>query len=144
MDKELILKRFSDDLRGSSESVRKHRLYYAEKFLDYADGVDLSRWNRDLVDGFVSELRREGYAGGSIRTILGIVKRVFDAAREISEGERNRAISEIDPNDPSATAKLIQAISKSGPQWDVGKRVGARVGTDDAVKPSLTLDEVGG
>jgi len=143
MNRELVLKRFSDDLRGSSESVRNHRLRYAEKFLSYADGVDLSRWNRDLVDGFIAELEREGYARGSIKTILGIVKRVFDAAREVSEGERNRAISEIDPNDPSAAAKLIQTISKPGPQWDVGKRMGARVGTGDVVRPSLTLDEVG-
>jgi len=141
-DKELILRRFSDDLRGSSESVRNHRLYYAEKFLNYAGGVDLSRWNRDLVDGFIAELEKEGYAEGSIKTVLGIVKRVFDAAKEVSEGERNRAISEIDPNDPSAAAKLIQTISKPGPQWDVGKRVSARVGTGNVLKPSLTLDEV--
>jgi len=141
-NKELILKRFSDDLRGSKESVRKHRVYYASKFLDYADGTDLSQWNRDLVDGFVSKLEEEGYARGTIRNVFGIVKRVFDAAKEVSEDERNRAVSEIDPSDPSAAAKLIQIVSKPGPRWDVGKRANPKVEASDVVKPSLTFEEM--
>jgi len=77
-----------------------------------------------------------------VRTALGIVKRVFDAARAVHEAERTRLISEVDPNNPSAVAEILKAMQMPGPQWDLGKRWIPRVEASDITKPALSFDEI--
>lgn len=137
-----ILEQFSAELSQSSSHTRGNRLFYAGKFLDFAGDRPLHEWNKTLVNDFLSRLREEGYAPGTIRFAYSVVKRVFDAARAVHEAERTRLISEVDPANPGAVAEILKAMSLPGPSWDMGKRSAPKVRSEDEVKPPSTLDEL--
>lgn len=137
-----ILDQFASDLSRSSDHTLQARLFYGKKFLEFTQGKSLSEWNKTLVNEFENQLEAEGYAPGTKRFILSIVKRVFDAAKTVYELQRTRLISEVNPNDSTAMTKLIKAISLPGPNWDLGKRWMPNVETSDIVKPASTFDEL--
>lgn len=137
-----ILDHFRSELSRSSEHTQKAREFYAQKFLDFAGDKPFNDWNKTLVNQFLKQLEREGYASGTIRRIYSIVKRVFDSAKTIHEAERTRLISAIDPNDTTAVAEILKAMSLPGPTWDMGKRSAPRVDAEDVVKPAATFDEL--
>ena len=134
-----ILKRFEDDLRQSSAHTRKGRLFWCRKFLAFARGKEVSEWNKDLVYAFLKQLEAEGYSEGTIRLAGSIVRRVFDAAKEVHESERTRLLSQVDPANPTAVAEILKALSVPGPNWNLGKRWLPQV--MDAVQSRLTMDE---
>lgn len=141
MDKAEILNRFLEELDHSSPETIRTRKFWAEKFLRFAPS-DFTKWNKSLVYSFEQKLRDERYAGLTVRTAFGIVKRVFDAARAVHEAERTRLISEVDPNNSSAVAEILQAMQIPGPQWDLGKRAMPRVEISEITKPVLSFDEI--
>jgi len=137
-----ILDHFLSELSQSSEHTRQGRAFYVQKFLSFAGDRPLSEWNKSLVNEFLRQVRKEGYAPGTIRSVYGIVKRVFDSAKAVHEAEKTRLISEVDPNDTGAIAQLIKALSLPGPNWDMGKRSAPRVEAEDMVKPATTFEEM--
>jgi len=137
-----ILDRFLSELSQSSAETRRVRRFFAERFLQFAPD-DFTQWNKGLVFAFEKQLRDEGYAPLTIRTWHGVIKRVFDAARAFHEQERTRAISGVDPNNPSAVAEILKAISLPGPEWDLGKRSMPQAESSDITRPRLSLDEIG-
>ena len=138
-----ILDQFASDLSRSSDHTREARLFYCKKFLEFAQNKPLIEWKAShLVNEFISELEVEGYAPGTTRTILGIVKRVFDAAKTVYESQRTKRISEINPHDPVAVINFLKAISPPGPNWDLGKRWMPTVESSDVVNPASTFDEL--
>lgn len=140
MDKEAIIEYFLEDLSRSSEQTRNSRIFYCKKFLQFAGNKPFTEWNKTLVNDFVTSLEDEGYAPLTIRNIIGIVKRVFDAAKAVHEAERTRLISSVNPKDQSAVAEILQALSLPSPQWDMGKRAMPRGVAID--RPVLALDEI--
>lgn len=142
MDKSKIKSQFLSELSESSDHTRQVRQFYCDKFLDFAGDNPFSEWNKSLVNAFLTQLRAEGYSPGTVRSVYGIVKRVFDAARVVHESERARLISEVNPADPSAVASVLQAMSLPGPTWDFGKRAAPRVEAQDVVKPAATLEQL--
>lgn len=138
----MVMKQFLSELSKSSDHTRKAREYYARLFLSFAEGKPFSEWNKELVNAFLTELESEGYAPGTRRTVYGIIKRVFDAAKSVHEAERTKLISSVDPDDPSAIARVLQAMALPGPTWDLGKRSAPRVQREDEVKPAATLDQI--
>lgn len=140
--KEEILQLFLEDLARSSLRVQKSRLYYAQKFLDFAEGVSLGEWNKSLVWKFQEQLEREGYSKGTVRFILSIVPRVFAAAQRVHERNRQQLISEVDASDPTAVAQVLKALSMPGPAFDLGKRWLPRVADSDMARPRPSLEEV--
>lgn len=142
MDKGKIIQQFTDDLSNSSEYVRKQRLYYCKKFLDFAGDRPLSKWNKTLVNDFLMAMDKEGYAKGSVRYAYGVVKRVFDAAKAVHEDERTRSLSEVNPEDPGAAAQILKTLTTPGPKWDLGKRAAPKVQVSDMLRPMLTLEEI--
>ena len=137
-----ILDHFLSELSQSSEHTRQGRAFYAQKFLSFAGDRPLSEWNKSLVNDFLRQVRKEGYAPGTIRSVYGIVKRVFDSGKAVHEAEKTRLISEVDPNAAGAIAQLIKALSLPGPNWDLGKRSAPRVEAEDMVKPATTFEEM--
>lgn len=137
-----ILNQYRLELSGSSDHTLKGRVFYAGKFLDFAQGKPLSDWNGALVKSFERHMEAEDYSPGTIRNVHGIVKRVFDAARIVHERERTRLISAVDPNKPSAVADILKAMSLPPPTWDLGKRSAPKVNSEDVVKPSSNLEQI--
>lgn len=141
MDNGEIAKHFVEELEQSSEHVKRDRLYYCRMFLDFAGDRPFSEWNKGLVKSFQRQL--EGYQPTTQRKIYGIVKRVFDAAKAVHEAERTRLLSEVNPDDPTAVAEILKAMSLPGPTWDLGKRAAPRVQSADMERPSLSEEEIG-
>jgi integrase len=153
--KDKILAQFLSELDHSSPETQRVRRFWARRFLDFAPD-DFTRWNRELVGRFQKQIEGERYAGGSVRLAVGIVKRVFDAAKAVHEEERVRVNTEIrerrkaiDLDDPKAAAQLMNLQMEAdevntlpGPRWDVGKRAMPRVAVSDTVVPALAPDEV--
>jgi len=141
-----VIDQFLSELSKSSDHTRQDREFYARTFLQFAEGRPFSEWNKDLVNEFLESLSnappRERYAPGTIRKIYGIVKRVFDAAKSVHEQERTKLISSVDPDDPSAIARVLQAMALPGPTWDLGKRSAPRVEREDEVKPAATFEQL--
>jgi integrase len=137
-----VIDQFLSELSKSSDHTRRCMEFYARKFLQFAEGRPFSEWNKELVNAFLAELESEGYAPGTRRTVYGIVKRVFDAARSVHEAERTKLISSIDPDDRSAIARVLQAMSLPGPTWDLGKRSAPKVEREDEVKPTATFEQL--
>jgi len=133
-----ILEQFEKELFSSPPAVRKDRVFYAKKFLDFAGDRSFSEWDRYLVADFIKHLKNEGYSDSTIKNkLVSIVKRVFDAAKAVMEAERQREIERLDPLDPSSALKMVKLISLQGPRWDVKKVLsGGKV-----EKPTLSLDE---
>jgi len=142
MEEKEILGQFLSELSQSTEHTQKSRAFYAQKFLSFAGSRPLSEWNKSLWYEFHDQLRKEGYSPGTIRSIYGIVKRVFDSAKAVYEAERTKLISGVNPNDTAAVAQLIKAMSLPGPNWDLGKRGAPRVESEDVVKPAATFEEM--
>jgi len=138
--KKEILDQFISELSGASPATRASRRFYAGKFLQFASD-SFQEWNNAMVLAFISQLEKEGYAPSTIRNVYGIAKRVFDAAKTVHERQRTKLISEVNPEDPSAVAAILQAMSLPGPTWDVGKR-GIVPRVDMMNRPASTLDEI--
>lgn len=139
--KDKILKQFLDELDHSSPETKRTRRFWAERFLRFASD-NFTTWNKSLVGGFQSQLEKEGYAPLTVRTAIGITKRVFDAAKTVHEQERTQLIAEVNPKDPSAVAEILQAISLPGPNWDLGRRAMPRAEASSITRPRLSLDEI--
>jgi hypothetical protein len=77
-----------------------------------------------------------------MRMALGVVKRVFDAARAVHEAERTRMLGSVNPKDETAVAELLKAMSLPGPRWNVGKRYLPRAQADEISKPAMTMGEM--
>jgi integrase len=139
--KKQIREQFISELSQSSPETLRSRLFWCDQFLDFADG-DLSRWNKALVNRFLSKLEEEGYAPLTRRTAFGVVKRVFDAAKAVHEQERIKLLSSVDTRDPSAMAEVLKAVILPGPVWEMGKRAMPRAETDEINKPALSFAEI--
>lgn len=139
MTKEEILGRFCERLRFSSEHVVKHRRFYASKFLDFAGEPP---WGEMTVINFMKELDAEGYSKGTQRTIYGIVKTVFGAARSVVEEEKARLVSSIDPNDATAVAQVLKVLATPPVDWPMPKRSAPRVEDGDVVAPALPVEDI--
>lgn len=139
--KDKVRLQFIRDLDHSSLETQKVRLFWCDKFLKFAPD-DFNKWNKELVSDFQRQLESEKYAGLSIRFALGVVKRVFDAARTVYEDERLKLLSQVNPEDPKAVAEILRAISLPGPRWDVGKRALPKVDSSEIVRPALTFDDM--
>ena len=139
-----IMRRFLADLSESSPHCKNSRLFYANKFLDFAE-ENPEEWNKELVKRFLDKLKEppHPYAPGTVRYIYGIVKRVFDAAKAVHEAEKNKLIAHVDPTDPIAVAQVLKAQALPGPNWDFGKRSAPRVHSKDMAKPAATLEQIG-
>lgn len=139
MDKAEILDRFCDRLRSSSEHVVKHRRFYAEKFLDFAEEPP---WTEATVLGFVKQLESEGYSRGSQRTIYGVVKAVFDAAKSVAEEEKTRLISAVDPSNSTAVAQVLKLLATPPLEWPMPKRSAPTVRDEDVVAPAASVEDI--
>ena len=91
-----VLKQFESELSQSKPTVRKHRVEWARRFLEYCEDRPLGQWDKELVDGFIAKLKREKYSDGTRRFAYGVVKRVFDCAKAVHEAERDRLITTVD------------------------------------------------
>jgi len=134
-----ILKRFEDDLYQSSPRTARARVTDAQRFLAFAGPPP---WNRQTVIRYIRHLEKQDYAPGTIRLEYSIVKRVFDAAKAIHEEDQRAFIFSVDPNNPSAVAEIIKALSAPPPTWDMGKRGAPKVAAKDVVAPALTAEEI--
>ncbi|MBA7591875.1 hypothetical protein ES708_34046 [subsurface metagenome] len=135
MTKEEILNRFCERLRSSSEPVIKHRRFYASKFLDFAGEPP---WGEMAVINFMKELDAEGYSKGTQRTIYGIIKTVFGAARSVADEEKAKLASSIDPSDPTTIRQLLKLMATPPVEWPMPRRSAPRVEDKDIVAPVLS------
>ena len=142
MEKSDILQRFMSELDRSSPQTQTLRRYWAEKFLKFAPS-DFAAWNKTLVNAYEKKLRIEGYAPTTMRGMLGVVKRVFEAGTAVHEKNKQRIIQAVDPSDPTAVAEMIQAMQANGPDWDLGKRFLPKIQNSDMKRPAITDDEMG-
>jgi len=138
MTKEEILDRFCERLRSSSDHVIKHRRFYASKFLDFAGEPP---WGEMAVIKYMKELDAEGYSKGTQRTIYGITKTVFGAARSVADEEKVTLASSIDPSDPTAMAQLLKLMTTPPVEWPMPKRSAPRVEDKDIVAPILSVED---
>ena len=69
-----LLIRYDSGL-GGSEQGRKHYLSYASKFINFADGKSPTRVT---VDGYLANLRKQGYSDGSVDFAFRIVRSLFN------------------------------------------------------------------
>ncbi|GAI21234.1 unnamed protein product, partial [marine sediment metagenome] len=113
-----ILLSFEDELWQSSPHTIKARVYYATKWLRFAN-CPPDKWDRALVIRFMRSMEDEGYAKGAQRTIFQIVKRVFDAA-QVPWPMGKRAAPKIQPSDvvkpalePGEVGAMVEA-AKNG------------------------------
>jgi len=136
-----ILDQFLSELSGASPATINPRRFYAGKFLQFAGDRPFQEWDKTMVTAFISQLEKEGYAPSTIRNAYGIVKRVFDAAKTVHERQRTKLISEVNPEDPSAVAVILQAMALPGPTWDIPKR-GIVPRVDMMNRPASTRDEI--
>lgn len=58
-----MLKKYEDNLAGSSETVRKHYLQTASRFLEYASGKSI---DRPTVFDYLKKMKRDKYADGTV------------------------------------------------------------------------------
>jgi integrase len=137
---EKILEVFAGDLSRSSEHTRGDRLFYCRKFLDFAGDRPLSQWDKNLVEAFIEHLRVGGYAPSTRRTLYGIVKRTFDAAKAVHEQEKLNTIRSIDASSPSAGIEMQKVLIEPGPNWNLGKRSAPKL--EGLVKPANTYEEI--
>lgn len=142
MDKNQILDQFLEGLAHSSEHTRSGRSYYAKRWLEFVGDIPPEQWDKRLVQQFMEEVEKEGYAAGTRKNIYDITRRVFTAAKEVWEAERSRVLAQIDPHDPSAMPELVKVVASQPPSWPMGKRDGPVVGIDDIIKPALTSEEI--
>lgn len=142
MNKRQILDQFQEDLAHSGDHTRSARSYYAKKWLDFADDTPPEQWDKRLVQRFMKQVEKEGYAAGTRRNIYEITRRVFAAAGAVWEAEKRSLLSQIDPHDPNSMPELFKVVISQPPSWPMAKRDGPVVGIDDVVKPALTFDEI--
>lgn len=129
-------------LGNSSHDTVNVQTFWMDKFLKYTEIIPVSKWDGALATSFKKKIEKEGYAPTTVRFAMGAVKRVYDAARTAHEVEREEVIGQINPDDPSATAKILKAINTRAPVWDWGKRDMPRVDESDKTKPSITAGEI--
>jgi len=139
MDKAGILDRFCDRLRSSSEQVIKHRHFYASKFLDFAGEPP---WGETTVINFMKQLDSEGYSRGSQKTIYGIVRAVFDAAKSVAEEEKARLAAAVDPADPTAVAQVLKMLATPPVEWPMPKRSAPVVRDEDVEAPAASVEDM--
>jgi hypothetical protein len=140
MHKAEILDRFCDRLRSSSAQVIKHRRFYASKFLDFAGEPP---WGEATVINFMRQLDSEGYSRGSQRTIYGIVKTVFDAAKSVAEEEKARLAAAADPADPIAMAQVLKMhLATPRMEWPMPKRSAPVVRDEDVEAPAASIEDM--
>lgn len=142
MDKTRILEQFTANLAHSSPATRSARAAYARRWLDFASDVSPEQWNQNLVQRFMAQMEKEGYAAGTRRNIYDIVRCTFAAAKTVWEAEKNRVVAGIDPKDPSAVPELLKLLVTSPPTWPMARRDGPVVTDRDEVKPVLTIEEI--
>ena len=130
------------ELENSSPQTLRVLLFWCDKFLACAP-EKLSEWDKRIVSEFRAKLEKEGYATETIRNALGIVKRVFDAARDVHEDERTRLAESADPSDAQAISEVLRSIAMRGPRWNVGKRFRPRAQADEITRPKMEMDEIG-
>lgn len=140
MTKEEILDRFCDRLKNSSEPVVKHRRFYAKKFLDFAGEPP---WSEKTVNDFVRGLEAEGYSKGTQRTIYGVVRTVFNAARSVAEEEKYRLLSSLDPQNPAAMTEMVAILATPPVEWPMPRGSAPRVEEGDVVAPASSFEDIG-
>jgi len=142
MNKNQILDQFQEDLAHSGDHTKSSRSYYAQKWLDFAGDTPPEQWDKRLVQKFMKQVAKEGYAAGTQRNIYEIARRVFAAAGEVWESEKRSVLSKIDPHNPNSMPELFKVVISQPPSWPMAKRDGPVVGIDDVVKPALTFEEI--
>lgn len=142
MNKKTILDQFASELQRSSDHTRQSRVFYAEKFLEFAEDKPLSEWNKELVYSFLNQLKKEDYADGTIRHIYGIVKRVFDAASVVYEAEKRSLLSSVNPSDATAIAAILKVLAMPPLEWPMGKRGAPEVKEANVVAPALSVEDI--
>jgi len=141
MDKLAIRNYFIAELENSSAQTLRVHLFWCDKFLAFAP-EKLSEWDKRLVSKFRSRLEKDGYATETVRNALGIVKRVFDAARDVHEDERMRLAESANPEDTKAVAEVLRSIAMRGPRWNAGKRFLPRAQADEISRPKMEMAEI--
>jgi len=142
MDKAQILEQFVADLAHSSPATQKARAAYARRWLNFASDFPPEQWDRNLVQRFMAQMEKEGYAAGTRRNIYDIVRSTFAAAKLVWEAEKHVVVAGIDPKNPSAVPELLKLLMTSPPAWPMVRRDGPVVTVRDEVKPALTIEEI--
>lgn len=138
---QIVLDKYLSELSRSSDVTKRTSGWYAKKFLVFAGDKPLGEWNGTLVREFLTHLENEDYAQGTVRQAYAVAKRVFDAAKIVSDEDKMQAFKNVDINNPSAAAEMLKIVHMSqAPVWDMGKRQAPRV--TDALKPAHTLEEI--
>jgi integrase len=134
---------FITELENSSPQTLRVHLFWCDKFLSCAP-EKLSEWDKRLVSKFRTKLEKDEhpYSTETVRMALGVVKRVFDAAKAVHEAERTRMLGLVNPKDETAVAELLATMSLPGPRWDVGKRYLPRAQADEITRPRMEMAEI--
>jgi integrase len=148
VDSTLIREAFLSELENSSVETKRVRLLWCNQWLSFVEGKSLSDWNKGLVTTFRTKLENEKKNGKpkyktlTIRGMLQVVSRVFDAAKDVHEKEKLKIIQTADPKDPAAMTVIIQAMSAIPPQSNFGKRWLPEAQTEDRDHPAISIEDL--